>query len=238
MANHKPIPTSVPYIPQHIPGTKPSRDTLIKFYRIAPDGTWEEMKRSDFFKLMKTVACPRQHLCPDVYGGIVYFMDEPTPEQQKVYLELCQKLETLKKRAQRASRCIYFETKKCDGWKPNADGTRRCDSCSYNSQCRTISLDAPISDDEGNEVSYGAHIPSPDANPEEISLRKAERHELALLLSSLPDEDRRLVVASVQEGMDFGKLAEMFGLSNRNYASKKTARILERLRKAAQEFDE
>ena len=231
-------PTSVPYIPQYIPGTKPSHDTLIKLYRIASDGTWEEMKRSDFFRLLKTVAYPRQHLCPDVYGGIVYFVDEPTPVQRQAHVKMCQELENFKKRAQRASRCIYFETKKCDGWKPNADGTRRCDTCPHNTHCRTISLDAPVSDDEGNEVSYGAHLASTDATPEEVALHNAELHELALLLSALPDADRRLVIASVQDGMDFGKPAEMFGLSNRNYASKKTGRILERMRKAAQDFEE
>jgi len=231
-------PTSAPYIPQYIPGTKPSRDTLIKLYRIAADGTWEEMKRGDFFKLLKTVSYPRQHLCPDVYGGIVYFVDEPTPAQRQAHVKMCQELENLKKRTQRASRCIYFETKKCDGWKLNADGSRRCDSCPHNTLCRTISLDAPVSDDEGNEVSYGAHLASTDFTPEEVILHNADLHELALLLSALPEDDRRLVIASVQDGMDFGKLADMFGLSNRNYASKKTGRILERLRKAARDFEE
>ena len=230
--------TSTPYIPQYIPGTKPSRDTLIKFYRVASDGTWEEMKRSDFFRLLKTVAFPRQHLCPDVYGGTVYFVDEPTSAQKQAHVDMCRELDKLQKRTQRASRCIYFKTQKCDGWKPDANGNRRCDACPHNNLCRTISLDAPVSDDEGNEMSYGAHIPSPDSTPEDVALHNAELRELARLLSALPEEDRRLIIVSMQDGMDFGKLAELFGLSNRNYASKKTGRILERLRKAARDYEE
>lgn len=76
-----------------------------------------------------------------------------------------------------------------------------------------------------------------DATPEEAVIRKEERQELLRLLAALPEEDRRLVIASVQDGMDFGKLAELFGLSNRNYASKKTGRILERMRRDAQNFN-
>ena len=232
------LPTSIPYIPLYIPGTKPSRDTLIKLYRVAPDGTWEEMRRSDFFRLAKTVSCPYAHIYPEVDGGVVYFVDNPSPEQQMEHIALCRELDKLKKRGQRAVRCIYSETQKCDGWKPDADGNRRCDTCPHNNHCRTISLDAPVSDDEGNEVPYGSHLPSTEATPEEIAIRSAERQELLRLLAALPDEERRLVIASVQDGMDFGKLAERFGLSNRNYASKKTERILERMRKAARDSEE
>lgn len=232
------LPTSIPYIPQHIPGTTPSRDTRIKLYRVALDGTWEEMRRSDFFRLVKSVSCPYAHIYPEVEGGVIYFVDNPTPEQQMEHIALCRELDKLKKRGQRSVCCIYFKTKKCDGWKPDADGNRRCDACTHCTMIRQLSLDAPVSDDEGNEVAYGANLPSTDATPEEAAILRAERQELLRLLAALPDKDRRLVIASVQDGMDFGKLAEQFGLSNRNYASKKTGRILERMRKEAQRFNQ
>lgn len=241
MANQKRIietrPTSVPYIPLYIPGTKHSRDTLVKLYRVASDGTWEELRRSEFFKLAQTVSCPCAHICPELDGGAVYFVDSPTTEQQMEHIALCREMDRLRKNGQRAARCIYFETKKCDGWKPDSDGNRQCDTCPHYTACRQLSLDAPVSDDEGNEVAYGAHLPSTDATPEEAVIRKEERRELLRLLAALPEEDRRLVIASVQDGMDFGKLAELFGLSNRNYASKKTGRILERMRRDAQNFN-
>lgn len=241
MANQKhtnaTLPTSIPYIPQHIPGASPTRANLIKLYRIAPDGTWESMRRSDFFKLAKTVSYPCAHICPDIESGRVYFVDAPTPEQQNLHITLCRELEKLKKRSQRTARCIYFGTLQCEGWKVDAEGNRRCDTCQHSTLRRQTSLDVPVTDDDGNEDPLAMYLPSTEATPEETLITKAERQELLRLLAALPDEDRRLVVASVQDGMDFGKLAEMFGLSNRNYASKKTGRILERLRKEAQKFN-
>lgn len=235
--NSETRPTSAPYIPLYIPSAKPSRDTLVKLYRVASDGTREEMRRSDFFKLTKSVSCPYAHIYPDLDGGMVYFVDNPTPDQQMEHIALCREMDRLKKNGQRAARCIYFGTKKCDGWKSGSDGNSRCDACPHYTTCCPLSLDAPVSDDEGNEVAHREHLPSTDDTPEEAAILKEEKQELLRLLASLPEEDRRLVIASVQDGMDFGKLAEMFGLSNRNYASKKVGRILERMRRNAQNFN-
>ena len=93
-------------------------------------------------------------------------------------------------------------------------------------------------DSDGNEIFLADKIPSEAVPLEDALLRQANLEQLAELLAALPEDDRRLVIASVQDGMDFGKLAQQFGLSNRNYASKKTGRILERMRKAARKMDE
>lgn len=228
----------IPRIPEFIPGTKHAPDTRIKYYRIAADGTWIELKRGEFFKLAASVQSPCEHIYPDLTGGIVWFCDSPTPEQRQEYAALCREQERDKKRTQRAHQCPYTNTAKCDGWQRDSKGNRRCDICSQCGGSREISLDAPIMDSDGNEIFLADKIPSEAVPLEDALLRQANLEQLAELLAALPEDDRRLVIASVQDGMDFGKLAQQFGLSNRNYASKKTGRILERMRKAARKMDE
>lgn len=228
----------IPRIPEFIPSAKHTAETRIKYYRIAADTTWIELKRGEFFKLVATTDSPCEHICPDLMGGVVWFSDTPTATQRKEYAALCREVERDKKREQRALQCPYKGTAKCDGWKRDLEGNCRCDTCSYCAVSREISLDAPILDEEGHKDSLAQKIPIEAASIDEALAKKERLEQLAVILASLPEDDRKLVIASVQDGMDFGKLAVQFGLSNRNYASKKTGRILERLRKAAQKLDE
>ena len=82
-------------------------------------------------------------------------------------------------------------------------------------------------------------LPSPDAGPEAVYVRKQMLQELEFALSELPEEQRQVFVAHEVEGRGFRELAEESGgvlntlLSRKRYAM---LHLRQRLRSVHDEF--
>lgn len=228
--------TRIPYFPETVFGTQKP----VHFIHVKTNEPEERIRRSAFLKLANDATDnPREHIYPELDAGFVYYIDEPSDGIRKENVRLCLEFDTERKRYERAHSCPYINTKKCDGWIRNEiTGERRCDHCKYRDCIPELSTDEDIEDDDGETDSFGSKLPSAEPTPEEAMLTKYERAQLAELLAALPEEDRNLVIAANEQHVDFGDLARRFGLSDRTYASKKSRRIEERLRKAARKLDE
>ena len=67
--------------------------------------------------------------------------------------------------------------------------------------------DAAVVDEEGELLRIEDLLPSPDAGPEAVYVRKQMLQELELALSELPEEQRQVFVAHEFEGRSFKELA-------------------------------
>ena len=82
-------------------------------------------------------------------------------------------------------------------------------------------------------------LPSPDAGPEAVYVRKQMLQELELALSELPEEQRQVFVAHEVEGRSFKELSQESGMSINTLLSRKRYAMLhlrERLRSVHDEF--
>ena len=99
--------------------------------------------------------------------------------------------------------------------------------------------DAAVVDEEGELLRIEDLLPSPDAGPEAVYVRKQMLQELELALSELPEEQRQVFVAHEVEGRGFRELAEESGVGINTLLSRKRYAMLhlrERLRSVHDEF--
>jgi RNA polymerase sigma factor (sigma-70 family) len=82
-------------------------------------------------------------------------------------------------------------------------------------------------------------LPSPDAGPEALYVRKVLLDELELALDELPDEQREIFVAHELEGRSFKELSAESGVNINTLLSRKRYAVLhlrERLQSIYDEF--
>lgn len=99
--------------------------------------------------------------------------------------------------------------------------------------------DVAVADEEGELLRMEDLLPSPDAGPEAVYVRKEMLQELELALSELSEEQRQVFVAHELEGRSFRELAEESGVSINTLLSRKRYAMLhlrERLRSIHDEF--
>src|SRR5207237_10762385 len=94
--------------------------------------------------------------------------------------------------------------------------------------------------DEGGEVlQIEDLLPSPDAGPEALYIRRVLLDELELALDELPDEQREVFVAYELEGRSFKELSAESGVNVNTLLSRKRYAVLhlrERLQNIYDEF--
>ncbi|HKD61640.1 MAG TPA: RNA polymerase sigma factor [Terracidiphilus sp.] len=97
-----------------------------------------------------------------------------------------------------------------------------------------------IGDGEGNDSSgIEDLLPSPDASPEALYLRRVLLDELEVALAELPREQREVFIAHEFEGRSFKELAAATGMSINTLLSRKRYAVLhlrERLERIHKEF--
>lgn len=99
--------------------------------------------------------------------------------------------------------------------------------------------DAAVEDEDGELLQFEDLLPSPDAGPEAIYVRKVLLDELELALDELPDEQREIFVAHELEGRNFKELAAESGVNINTLLSRKRYAALhlrERLQSIYDEF--
>jgi RNA polymerase sigma factor (sigma-70 family) len=99
--------------------------------------------------------------------------------------------------------------------------------------------DAAIEGDEGELLQLEDLLPSPEAGPEAVYLRKLLLDELELALHELPEEERAVFVAHELEGRSFKELSATSGVNINTLLSRKRHAVLhlrERLQDIYDEF--
>ncbi len=99
--------------------------------------------------------------------------------------------------------------------------------------------DAATEDEEGELVEMEDWLPSPDAGPEAIYVRRALLAELEAALAELPRDQREVFVAHEIEGRSFKELSDESGVKVNTLLSRKRYAVLhlrERLRNAHDEL--
>lgn len=98
---------------------------------------------------------------------------------------------------------------------------------------------AAVEDKDGELLQIEDLLPSPDAGPEALYLRRVLLDELELALEELPDEQREVFVAHELEGRSFKEMAAKTGVSINTLLSRKRYAVLhlrERLQSIHDEF--
>ena len=99
--------------------------------------------------------------------------------------------------------------------------------------------DAAVEDEDGELLEIDDLLPSPDAGPEALYVRKVLLDELELALDELPDEQREVFVAHELEGRSFKELSAESGVNINTLLSRKRYAVLhlrERLQSIYDEF--
>jgi len=99
--------------------------------------------------------------------------------------------------------------------------------------------DAAVENEEGELLQIEDLLPSPDAGPEALYLRRALLDELELALDELPFEQREVFIAHEMEGRSFKEMAAETGVSVNTLLSRKRYAVLhlrERLQDIYDEF--
>jgi len=101
--------------------------------------------------------------------------------------------------------------------------------------------DALVGGDDGERLRVEELLPSPEAGPDALYLRRLLLEELELALAELPAEQRDVFVAHEIEGRSFKELAAASGVNLNTLLSRKRYAVLhlrERLRAFYEDFDE
>ena len=86
--------------------------------------------------------------------------------------------------------------------------------------------DAAVEDEDGELLQIEDLLPSPDAGPEAIYLRKVLLDELESALAELPADQREVFVAHELEGRSFSELAAETGINVNTLLSRKRYAVL------------
>jgi RNA polymerase sigma factor (sigma-70 family) len=99
--------------------------------------------------------------------------------------------------------------------------------------------DTAAADEDDELPQWEDLLPSPDAGPEALYVRRVLLDELELALSELPDEQREVFVAHELEGRSFKELSEVSGVNINTLLARKRYAVLhlrERLQGIYDEF--
>jgi RNA polymerase sigma factor (sigma-70 family) len=99
--------------------------------------------------------------------------------------------------------------------------------------------DAAVMGEDGDLLHIEDLLPSPEAGPEALYLRKALLEELEVALGELPAEQREVFVGHELEGRSFKEMAEASGVNVNTLLSRKRYAVLylrERLQDIHEEF--
>ena len=99
--------------------------------------------------------------------------------------------------------------------------------------------DTAVEGESGEVLRFEDLLPSPDAGPEAIYIRKVLFDELELALDELPEEQREVFIAHELEGRTFKEMAAETGVSVNTLLSRKRYAVLhlrERLQNIYGEF--
>jgi RNA polymerase sigma factor (sigma-70 family) len=99
--------------------------------------------------------------------------------------------------------------------------------------------DTAAADEDDELPQWEDLLPSPDAGPEALYVRRVLLDELELALSELPDEQREVFVAHELEGRSFKELSEVSGININTLLARKRYAVLhlrERLQSIYDEF--
>ena len=86
--------------------------------------------------------------------------------------------------------------------------------------------DQSVEDEEGELFEFEDLLPSPDAGPEALYLRRLLLDELQLALSELPAEQRKVFVANEMDGLSFKELAAETGVNINTLLARKRYAVL------------
>lgn len=98
--------------------------------------------------------------------------------------------------------------------------------------------DATLQDEEGDLLEMEDLLPSPDAGPEALYLRRVLLEELEHALGELPAEQRGVFVAHELEGLSFKELSVETGVSVNTLLSRKRYAVLHLRRRLQSIHDE
>lgn len=87
--------------------------------------------------------------------------------------------------------------------------------------------DAALTDEEGDLLQIEDLLPSPDAGPDALYLRKLLLEELELAIAELPADQREVFVAHELEGRSFKELAAETGVNQNTLLSRKRYAVLQ-----------
>ena len=93
-------------------------------------------------------------------------------------------------------------------------------------------------DDEGELLQILDLLPSPDAGPEALYLRRVLLDELELALDELPNEQREVFVAHELEGLSFKELSAASGVKVNTLLSRKRYAVLHLRERLQHIYDE
>jgi len=99
--------------------------------------------------------------------------------------------------------------------------------------------DAVVEDEDGDVLGIEDFLPSPNAGPEAVYVRRVLLEELELALDELPDEQREVFIAHEFEGRSFKELSAQSGVNVNTLLSRKRYAVLhlrERLQSIYDEF--
>ena len=86
--------------------------------------------------------------------------------------------------------------------------------------------DAAVEDEDGDVLRIEDLLPSPDAGPEALYVRRVLLNELELALDELPDEQCEVFVAHELEGRSFKELSAESGVNTNTLLSRKRYAVL------------
>lgn len=149
------------------------------------------------------------------------------PVSEEVYLEYYRPVWRLQKEAQKRGQCVCPRSKLwlCDG---------DCAMCEYQAAGNTISLDAPMRNDAGEEFCLWDTLEDPTANIEESVADKLLLEELFRALDEL-DPDSRRICELIRQGKSEREIADEFVIrqSTLNYRKRK---LMDSLRERLKDF--
>jgi RNA polymerase sigma factor (sigma-70 family) len=99
--------------------------------------------------------------------------------------------------------------------------------------------DAAVMNEDGELMEMEDLLPSPDAGPDALYLRRLLLDELEVALGELPEDQRAVFVAHELEGISFKELADETGVNVNTLLSRKRYAVLQlrqRLQKIHDEF--
>ena len=210
-------------------------DHCFFLYYISSDGTdMTGISRTEFLEHVHSTPHPDNHVYIDREGGMaIFFVDTSSVDNLLTFSRRDFNREA--KHQERAHQCVMKGTNQCDGWKPDGNGCIACDACMRQHTARTISLNAPVGNDNENEPIFMDYPSEEDATARLFD--EADKAMVQDALDTLSDTDREYLLARCQPGMTARKLAEEYGITDYRYANRKAHRILDRVIKHIQEIE-
>ena len=98
--------------------------------------------------------------------------------------------------------------------------------------------DAAVEDDEGEVLDIEDLLPSPEAGPDALYVRRLLLDELALAVSELPEDQRTVFIGHELEGRSFREMSAETGVSVNTLLSRKRYAVLYLRRRLQNIYDE